>query len=85
MILRSTETREVTPKQLAEALAKSTPEEFAEVWFNFNELCEKDNVDLDSFAKAMYPDLGANRKLPLRHIFQMMEYFEVKERINKNK
>lgn len=29
----------------------------------------------------MYPDLGANRKKPLRTIFQYMEYIDVKNRL----
>ncbi len=80
MIIKSIETREVTAEQLAEALAKSTPKEFADVWFKFNEICEKEKIDLEAFAEAMYPDLGANRKKPLRTIFQYMEYLEVKNR-----
>lgn len=80
MILKSTETREVTAQQLAEALAKSTPKEFADVWFKFDEICEKEKVDLDVFSEAMYPSLGSNRQRPLRKIFQYMEYLEVKNR-----
>ena len=80
MRLKSTATREVTPDQLAEALAKSTPKEFADVWLKFNQICENEKIDLDAFAEAMYPDLGANRKKPLRAIFQYMEYLEVKHR-----
>ena len=80
MIIKSTETREVNARQLAEALARSTPLEFADVWLEFNRICEKEKIDLDAFAEAMYPDLGANRKKPLYHIFQYMQYLEVKNR-----
>ena len=80
MEIKSTETRVVTPEQLADALAKSTPKEFAEVWLKFNQICEKEGVNLEAFAEAMYPDLGANRKKPLRYIFKFMEYLEIKEK-----
>ena len=80
MEIKSTDTRVVTAEQIAEALAKSTSKEFADVWFKFNEICEKENVNLDAFAEAMYPDLGANRKKPLRYIFKFMEYLEIKNK-----
>jgi len=80
MFIKSTETREATPGQLAEALAKSTPKEFADFWFKFNEICEREKINLDAFAEAMYVDLGGSRKKPLRTIFQYMEYLEVKNR-----
>jgi len=73
----------MTPKQLAEALVNSTPLEFGAFWFAFNEICEEKKIDLMPFAKALYPDFGANRKKPLRTIFQYMEYLEVKEKIAK--
>ena len=78
MNIKSTETRDVSPQQLAEALAKGTPKEFAEFWFRFDEFCEKENVDLDKFAEAMFPNFGGSRKRPLKKIFKFMEYLEIK-------
>ena len=79
MKVKTINTNDMTPDQLAEALAHGTPKEFADFWFKFNEICEKEKIDLMPFAKTMYPSLGGNRKKPLITIFKYMEYLEVKE------
>lgn len=73
----------ISTKELASALAKSTPKEFADFWFAFNEACNDCGVSMDgdkmeAWAEAMSKDLGANRKRPLKAIFKMMEYLEIK-------
>lgn len=69
---------ELTPEEMANALAQATPKEFAKFWFSFSEACSDDS--LDEFAKAMAPSLGSNRKRPLIELVGLMKYYEVKEK-----
>lgn len=78
MITIKTETlREITPKQLAEALADSHPEDFAKFWFIFHEVM--DDGRLEAFAKEMAPSLGSNRKKPLRELCRLIDFYEMQE------
>jgi hypothetical protein len=83
MKVKTITSNDLTPKQLAEALANSTPLEFGHFWFSFNEICEEKKIDLMPFAKALCPEFGANRKKPLRTLFHYMKYFELIDIITK--
>jgi len=67
-------------KELASALASSTPEEFASFWFKFSEITEK--IDLRPFGEAMAPSFGANRKNALIKLYELMKYFELQEKFS---
>ena len=77
MKIETTSTQKVSAKQLAESLAKASPEEFAQFWFDFSEYCEKNKVDVDKFGEAMYPNFGGKRKAPFVRIFKVMQYLEI--------
>lgn len=72
----------IEPKKLAEALAESTPKEFAEFWFEFAEVCKHNK--LKEFAKAMSPTFGCKRKEPLRELYRLMQYYELKTEYDKS-
>ena len=80
MIVKTVRTSEVNPEQLAEALARSTPQEFAKFWFEFNKICEDQKINLDAFAEAMAEELGGSRKKPLNYMYDYMKYLEIEKR-----
>lgn len=67
----------ITPGNLALALKHATPQEFAEFWFEFSKLTEKDESKLDEFAKAMAPTSGGLRKQSFNKIHDLMRYYEI--------
>ena len=77
MEIKQITTTEITPKQLAKSLSDATPREFAEFWFQFSELTEKDDKLIDDFARAMAPSFGGYRKRALNKIFDLMKYYEI--------
>lgn len=70
---------DVDPRELARALSKSTAVEFGEFWLQFEKSCS--DSDLDSFARRMADDSGANRKKPLIRLYELMKYHEENNRI----
>lgn len=66
--------REVQAQDLAAALANASPAEFAEFWFQFDSLVEE--KEMDAFAKALAPELGANRKRPIHRLMKLMQFHE---------
>lgn len=77
MEIKTTTVNVVTPKDLAIALKHSTPREFAEFWFEFSEMTEKDDKLIDDFARAMSPSYGGYRKRALNKICDLMKYYEI--------
>ena len=77
MEIKQITTTEITPKQLAKSLSDATPREFADFWFEFSELTEKNEKLIDDFAKAMAPSCGGYRKRALNKIFDLMKYYEI--------
>lgn len=69
-------THKITPRNLAEALAKATPQEFAAFWFAFAEVC-KDEKTLDGFAQAMAPEFGGRRKDPFKKLAALVQFHEI--------
>lgn len=67
----------ITPGNLALALKHATPTEFAEFWFEFSRITEKDEKLIDDFAKAMAPLCGGHRKRALNKICDLMKYYEI--------
>ena len=65
-----------SPKQLAHALVHSSPEEFADFWFEFQGFVENEEIDLLPFAEAMAPNLGGRRKKALIEICNLMFFCE---------
>lgn len=67
--------------ELARVLAKSDPKEFAEFWFIFAEVVDKQK--LKDFAKEMSPQLGSIRKDTFYKLVKYIRYYEVKEEMEK--
>lgn len=63
---------DITPKNLAAALANAEPSEFAAFWLHFAQ--EVSDEALDSFAEVMAPSQGSLRKQPLWKLCALMEY-----------
>lgn len=72
----------ITPQNLALALKHASPTEFAEFWFEFSRITEKDEKLIDDFAKAMAPSCGGYRKRALNKICDLMKYYEIKAEKN---
>lgn len=68
----------ITPENLALALKHASPTEFAEFWFEFSRITEKDEKLIDDFAKAMSQSSGSYRKRALNKICDLMKYYEIK-------
>lgn len=69
---------ELAPAHLAKALAECSPDEFAAFWLAFDKECHPEK--LDEFAKAMAPDFGGARKQPLKELYSLMKYHEIRFR-----
>lgn len=71
----------LSPEQLAKALAEATPDEFSMFWFEFHNQMEKNqnHKKLNEFAKAMVPDSGANRKIVFYKLYKLMQFYEVEK------
>lgn len=67
----------ITPGNLALALRHATHAEFAEFWFEFSRITEKDEKLIDDFARAMAPSSGGLRKRALNKICDLMKYYEI--------
>jgi len=74
MKIKTSSMMDFSPQELAQALAASTPDEFAAFWMEFHVATEK--KDLLPFAVAMAPDLGANRKKPLHELVRLITFVE---------
>jgi hypothetical protein len=72
----------ITPQNLALALKHASPTEFAEFWFEFSRITEKDEKLIDDFARAMTPSSGGHRKRALNKICELMKYYEIKAEKN---
>ena len=73
-----TQVLNLSPKQLAESLAKAEPSEFAQFWLEFSSAIEKyEPIELHEFAKAMAPSQGSNRKNILFKLIKLINYYEV--------
>lgn len=73
-------THHITPQALAESLYNSTPEEFADFWFAFASVANKDetnNEKMHAFAKEMAVNNGSIRKIILKSLVSQITYFEV--------
>lgn len=67
--------QDLSIESLAIALAKSTPDEFAEFWLQFSR--RVNTRELEAFAQAMAPTQGGARKVPLVKLCRLMEYHEI--------
>lgn len=67
--------QDLSIESLAIALAESTPEEFADFWFQFSR--RVGTKELEAFAVAMAPAHGGARKVPLVKLCRLMEYHEI--------
>lgn len=82
MQIKTEVVNDVQPKSLAEALAKSTPKDFAAFWFYFSEFMDKhDKGDkkILEFAESLAPSFGGLRKQSLIKLCDLMKYYETKE------
>lgn len=82
MEIKQTTVSVVTAKDLAQTLKHATPQEFAEFWFEFSRITEKDKKLIDDFAKAMAPTFGGKRKEALNKIYDLMKYYEIQAEKN---
>lgn len=73
----------ISPEQLAKSLANASVEDFAEFWLVFCKECTHDA--LDGFAQAMTPKSGSNRKIVLKRLVKLIEYYEQVEIMQANK
>lgn len=69
-------TQYVSPKHLAEALARAQPVEFKAVFLALYEIIGRKDETLDAFAEALAQDLGGNAKGILRDLEARITYFE---------
>lgn len=75
MKIKTSNTVDFSPQELAQALAASTPREFAAFWFEFHNVTKE--MDLMPFAVAMAPDLGANRMKPLHELVELINFVRI--------
>lgn len=82
MIVTMTTESEVSPKQLAAALANAKPGEFSAVWLEFYELLRKDSDGgknrINQFAENMAPHFGSACQKPLRELLSRIDYLIIK-------
>lgn len=81
MELMTHNTVSVKPSDLARIIASASPDEFAEIWFRFDEIMHGNVGDgdkkLSEFAKAMAPQLGSNRLRTLRRLMKMIDFHQI--------
>lgn len=78
---------QVTPEQIAQALASAEPWEFAVVWREMHAILDRaDNTEqrLRAFAKQMAPAHGSNCQKPLRRLVQLIDFHIEQEWIKEN-
>lgn len=88
MQIKTNHIQQVTPADLAGVLFDSSPEEFAEFWFQFAKFRDKSRSGLgnnprlydekmNKFAKVMAVQGGSLRKQPLVALCDLMKYHEI--------
>jgi hypothetical protein len=74
---------QVTPEQIAQALAGAEPWEFAVVWRELHKILDREgdaDKRLREFAEHMAPDHGSNCQKPLRRLVQLIDFYIEQER-----
>lgn len=69
---------EVTPEQIAQALASAEPWEFAVVWRELHVILDRSgsaDKTLRAFAEEMAPHHGSACQKPLRRLVQLIDFY----------
>ena len=75
---------EVTPEQIAQALASAEPWEFAVVWRELQVILDRagsSDKTMRAFAEKMAPHHGAACQKPLRRLVQLIDFYAESERM----